>query len=466
MKAVSPHLTTRLTEAPSVESELLVSFITNRLGIDAETPIGKLADSVFDVGRVTPIADFCIHTASLTAALRHADLEIPVNLYLVSGRDRKIYFGHLEAVQNFLSDRPGGDRSLLLVDESHNFLMAFNHSGAMSVCKMSSETADIPWADLTGVSMRTARGIEVVNVSSLPTSQVMSWLPQGLNAEQIVFLPDVCPSDAPLPTGTVVKTSDPQWRKFAISDCGCGMQLVKTSLSFRDFDRRAFDGVAEQIRANKGHLGDLGGGNHFLDALVGRDDRMLYFLIHTGSRSESGHVDKLVDSPDAFDRKFEEVFAWARSNRDTIRSVLDDFFGRTEMICDLPHNTIEAQRDGSTIIRKGAIKAEAGSLVVIPSSMSGDVVMATAKEKVGELLNSLSHGTGRLMPRSVAKELATQGSIASLRESIYIPDLIADESLRSEIPAAYRPLDECLGLLRPYIEEHSRLQVIGYIGHL
>ena len=466
MKAVSPHLTTRLTEAPSAQSESLVSFITSRLGIDPLTSIGKLADLAFDAGQVTPLSEFCIHTGSLTAALRHAELDIPVNLYLVSGRDRKIYFGHLEAVQNFLSDKPGGDRSLLLVDENQNFLMAFNHSGAMSVCKTNTESTDIPWVDLTGVPMRTARGTEVVNVSSLPTSQVMSWLPQGLNAEQIVFLPDVCPSDAPLPTGTVVRTFDPQWRKFAISDCGCGMQLVKTNLSFRDFDRKAFDGVAEQIKANKGHLGDLGGGNHFLDALVGRDDRMLYFLIHTGSRSESGHVDSLVGRPDAFDNKFQEVFAWARSNRDTIRLVLDDFFGKTEMICDLPHNTIEAQRDGSMIIRKGAIKAEPGGLVVIPSSMSGDVVMATAKEKVGELLNSLSHGTGRLVPRSVAKSMASEGAIAALRESIYIPEAISDESLRSEIPSGYRPLDECLGLLRPYIEEHARLQVIGYIGHL
>ncbi len=63
--------------------------------------------------------------------------------------------------------------------------------------------------------------------------------------------------------------------------------------------------------ASKGSLGDLGGGNHFLDALEPYGDTRLHFLIHTGSRDESGLVDDLVEQPDRFDREFSRIVAWA-----------------------------------------------------------------------------------------------------------------------------------------------------------
>ena len=44
-----------------------------------------------------------------------------------------------------------------------------------------------------------------------------------------------------------------------------------------------WNAIANDLRANKGRLGDLGGGNHFLDALVPTDDpTRVYLLIHTG----------------------------------------------------------------------------------------------------------------------------------------------------------------------------------------
>ena len=52
--------------------------------------------------------------------------------------------------------------------------------------------------------------------------------------------------------------------------------------------------MAHHLRTNKGGLGDLGGGNHFLDAIAPYSDGPIYFLIHTGSRNESGHVDALI----------------------------------------------------------------------------------------------------------------------------------------------------------------------------
>ena len=85
------------------------------------------------------------------------------------------------------------------------------------------------------------------------------------------------------------------------------MRLLRSSVLPPDLDLSRWDELADCLRANKGRLGDLGGGNHFLAALAPYDDGPLHFLIHTGSRSESGHVDALIDSPSEFDREFQRI---------------------------------------------------------------------------------------------------------------------------------------------------------------
>src|SRR4030095_5229698 len=93
---------------------------------------------------------------------------------------------------------------------------------------------------------------------------------------------DACPGKSPLPTGTAVMTRQADWRRFAVSDCGCGMRLVRSTLTSEDVPPQLWDELADRLRANKGRLGDLGGGNHFLDALAPYDDGPVHFLIHTG----------------------------------------------------------------------------------------------------------------------------------------------------------------------------------------
>src|SRR5215469_14279443 len=159
--------------------------------------------------------------------------------------------------------------------------------------------------------------MEITNLSAEPIGKLHSWIPHDLKAEQVVFLPDACPGKSPLPTGTVVQTRQEDWRRFALSDCGCGMRLLRSNISVEDFDQQRWNTVADELRANKGGLGDLGGGNHFLDAIAPYNDGPLHFLIHTGSRSESGHVDALTDQPGEFDRTFGRVVQWAEDNRAT-----------------------------------------------------------------------------------------------------------------------------------------------------
>jgi RNA-splicing ligase RtcB len=182
--------------------------------------------------------------------------------------------------------------------------------------------------------------------------------------------------------------------------------------------------------------------------------------------NESGIVDHFVDNPNQFDREFERVVTWAAENRSTIQKNLENEFGELEIILDSPHNTFEKVQDGSVIIRKGAVKLEENGLCVIPSHMSGDIVLAKGTSMAKEILFSMSHGTGRKMSRSECKPLADAFDFGNLRKNVMLADGIEDSSLRTEGPFAYRGLEECLGLLQGYVEEVERFSVIGYMGHL
>lgn len=98
--------------------------------------------------------------------------------------------------------------------------------------------------------------------------------------------------------------------------------------------------------------------------------------------------------------------------------------------------------------------------------MSGDVVLVRARDKIKEILNSMSHGTGRAMSRSECKPLADTYDFAALRKSILIPSGVEDASLRTDGPFAYRDLERCLALIQDYVEPVTRFGVVGYMGHL
>ena len=308
--------------------------------------------------------------------------------------------------------------------------------------------------------------MELLNYSAEPEGRLRSWLPYDLQPEKVVFFPDACPGKSPLPTGSTVLTRQPDWRRFAVSDCGCGMRLLRSELGVEALTSGRWDAVARLLQDNKGRLGDLGGGNHFLDALESYDENRLYFLVHTGSRDESGLVDNLIDKPDEFDKEFLRIVQWARNNRSAIQESLEKVFGLLEPVLDLPHNTCEQRNDGCVIIRKGAVSVKEGSLNIIPSHMAGDVSLVRATARIDDALCSLSHGTGRTMPRGSSKELAIDYDFEELKRRVLMPSFLEISSLRSEGPYAYRDLDDCLNLLGTLVKEEKRFSVIGYMGHL
>jgi RNA-splicing ligase RtcB len=161
---------------------------------------------------------------------------------------------------------------------------------------------------------------------------------------------------------------------------------------------------------------------------------------------------------------FRRVVRWAAENRATIHERVDAVFGETELMLDLPHNTYEPLGDGGVIIRKGSVRLQPDELSVLPSHMAGDVVLIKAKEKVNEVLSSMSHGTGRAMSRSDCKPLADADDFDLLRKSVLIPCGVDDSSLRTDGPSAYRDLDRCLGLINEPVDVMARFGMVGYIG--
>lgn len=305
----------------------------------------------------------------------------------------------------------------------------------------------------------------IKNYSAEPTAKIINWLPYDLEADDVVFFPDVCPGRSPLPTGTVVFTRQENWIKFAVSDCGCGMMLCKSEVALRDFNKESWDHIHGDLLNNKGKLGDLGSGNHFLDALESYSSDKIYFLIHTGSRNESKLVDHLIDKPERFESTFTEVCDWAFQNRNAIKMIIEKYFGKIEVIVDKNHNHYEIVK-GGVIIRKGAIRAEPGDFVVIPSNLDGDVVLGRATEKVKDVLNSLNHGTGRIMSRSEAKEHSSLYDYDELRKRIYIPKEISNLSIKTEAPFCYRNINDCLELIKDLIEEIERFSPFAYLGQI
>jgi RNA-splicing ligase RtcB len=174
-------------------------------------------------------------------------------------------------------------------------------------------------------------------------------------------------------------------------------------------------------------------------------------------------VDALIDHPEHFDTVFDRVVGWAAQNRAAIHETIDSVIGSTELIMDLPHNTYELLADGGAIIRKGSVRMQSGDLSVLPSHMTGDVVLVKALPAVDTVLNSMSHGTGRTMSRADCKPLADSYDFEAMRRMIMLPDGLQDSSLRTDGPYAYRDLD---ALIRDYVEVTSRFSVVAYMGHL
>lgn len=247
-------------------------------------------------------------------------------------------------------------------------------------------------------------------------------------------------------------------------------------------------------------LGTLGGGNHFIE-IDRSDDGEQYLVIHTGSRNLGTQVANLYQhlaieldrGKDEYLRKRDELissykaqgrrkeiqsalkalrweaqentmpedlcFLWgkyfedylhdikicqefARRNREKIAEVLLSRTGLTAgEAFHTTHNYIDTE---SMILRKGAISAQKGELVLIPINMRDGSVLAVGKGNPAWNY-SAPHGAGRMMSRSSARESLSMSDYQESMRGVYTTSV--NENTLDESPMAYKPLESIIDLL-------------------
>jgi tRNA-splicing ligase RtcB len=247
------------------------------------------------------------------------------------------------------------------------------------------------------------------------------------------------------------------------------------------------------------HLGTLGTGNHFIEVCLDEADRV-WFMLHSGSRGVGNKIgtyfielakrdmrQHLANLPDADLAYLEEGAAhfadyveavgWAQDYALTNRRLMMDAIvaavravpgippfevGATAVNCH--HNYVTRERHGGRevyITRKGAVRAGAGDLGIIPGSMGARSYIVRGLGNP-ESYESCSHGAGRAMSRAEAKRRFTVADHAAATRGV---ECRKDADVLDETPGAYKPIDAVMAAQRDLVEiVHTLRQVVCVKG--
>jgi len=244
-------------------------------------------------------------------------------------------------------------------------------------------------------------------------------------------------------------------------------------------------------------MGTLGGGNHFIEVCLDEASRV-WVMLHSGSRGIGNaigtyfielarrdmvkHVANLPDRDLAYFREGTEHFdeyvravEWAQryaaANREAMmenvlaamRRHLPPFEVTSEAV-NCHHNYVQRERhygERVWVTRKGAIRAGAGELGIIPGSMGAKSYIVRGRG-APESFESCAHGAGRRMSRSAAQKQFTSADLAKQTEGIICRK---DSGVVDEIPAAYKSIDEVMENQRDLVEVvHTLKQVLCVKG--
>jgi tRNA-splicing ligase RtcB len=264
-----------------------------------------------------------------------------------------------------------------------------------------------------------------------------------------------------------------------------------------DLDWRVTEVTSRMKDRAWGQLGTSGSGNHFVefgeltvtDGTVGLSrGRYLALLSHSGSRGAGAQVaqhysrlarDLHPELPkelshlawlDLSTQPGQEYWAamelmgrYAAANHELIHRHVARALGASVLLdIENHHNFAWRERhrlpDGSDaeviVHRKGATPAGAGVLVIIPGSMAtpGYVVRGRG---VAESLNSASHGAGRRMSRTKAKEMFTWDVAQRVLRERGVTLLSAG---LDEVPMAYKDIDEVMAAQQDLVTPLARFE--------
>ncbi|WP_028944434.1 RtcB family protein [Pseudomonas vranovensis] len=249
---------------------------------------------------------------------------------------------------------------------------------------------------------------------------------------------------------------------------------------------------------NRQHLGTLGSGNHFIEVCLDEADSV-WFMLHSGSRGVGNaignlfielaqadmrqHIANLPDKDLAYFKEGSRHFAdyvdavewaqdFARQNRALMmhaviaaaRHVLGRPFDANLEAVNCHHNYVQRERHfGQDILvtRKGAVSAQKGQLGIIPGSMGAKSFIVRGLGNP-ESFCSCSHGAGRVMSRTKAKQQFTLQD--QVRATAHV-ECRKDKDVIDEIPMAYKDIDAVMHAQRDLVEVvHTLRQVVCVKG--
>ncbi|MFC5187409.1 RtcB family protein [Actinomadura harenae] len=248
-------------------------------------------------------------------------------------------------------------------------------------------------------------------------------------------------------------------------------------------------GVSARFGRAREQLGSLGGGNHFWE-LCADDDGVVWLVLHSGSRNigkelaerhvevarRLPHNQDLPDSDlavflsgteqmDAYRHDLFWAQEYARRNRAVMmalaQNVVARWFGEKRCkwgeVISCHHNYVaEETYDGVDVLvtRKGAIRAGAGDLGIIPGSMAtGTYIVRGLGNELA--YNSASHGAGRRMSRNKARKTFT---VQDLEEQTKGVECRKDGGVLDEIPGAYKDLETVMEAQTDLVEVVAHLR--------
>ncbi|HKL13147.1 MAG TPA: RtcB family protein [Halanaerobiales bacterium] len=281
---------------------------------------------------------------------------------------------------------------------------------------------------------------------------------------------------------------------FLINTFNVGEKLDLENIEDRGFFPHANANKVSSKAIKRGitQLGSLGSGNHFVelqyvDKVFEEDTNLkegqIAIMVHTGSRGfghqiAKDYIDKAVQVNHKFDFTFPVKnlacfpieskegrdylaamgcaanFAYANRQLIThnIRNIFAEIYPNNSLnlFYDLTHNiarfekhTIENKQKEYLIHRKGATRLDYNSYALLPGSMgtASYIIKSANSKSTNKSLNSIAHGSGRVMGRREAKRSISnqqhQDSIKNVEVTSSSGDSLLDES-----PLVYKNIED------------------------
>jgi tRNA-splicing ligase RtcB len=247
------------------------------------------------------------------------------------------------------------------------------------------------------------------------------------------------------------------------------------------------------------HLGTLGTGNHFIEVCLDEGEQV-WFMLHSGSRGVGNRIGSyfielarqdmrrwLINLPDVnlaylpegtdHFAHYVEAVHWAQEYAMTNRRLMMDsvieavkaagetpaFEAQLEVV-NCHHNYVAIEHhygQNVYVTRKGAVRARAGDLGIIPGSMGAQSFIVRGLGNP-ESFNSCSHGAGRAMSRAEAKRRFTVADHEAATAGI---ECRKDADVIDETPAAYKSISSVMNAQRDLVEiMHTLRQVVCVKG--